>query len=230
MPVDQLFPDLPAALVREVFADLCASLPLPLDDTPEARASRDDVAITAVAALHPTDAFEAKLAARIVAMDAHAADCLHSAASFAAADPAEARRCRNQAASMARQSDSALNALKRMQAVRDKQIAEMHPAAMERAGYWFHDCSVPAPVPSPEVPPEQAEPKREFAQMTDAERYAVLYADRAAAIRATGGMPPDAKFAPPEAELMRALLASSSPILRKLDVSHAATPSHAGSL
>ncbi len=92
MPVDQLFPDLPAALVREVFADLCASLPLPLDDTPEARASRDDVAIAAVAALHPADAFDAKLASRIVAMDAHAADCLHSAASFAAADPAEVRR------------------------------------------------------------------------------------------------------------------------------------------
>ena len=42
---------------------LCASLPPPLTDTPEARAARDEVAMAAVAALHPTDALEAKLAA-----------------------------------------------------------------------------------------------------------------------------------------------------------------------
>jgi hypothetical protein len=49
-----------------------------------------------------------------------------------------------QAASMARQSDAALRNLLRIQATREKQEAAMHPAAMERAGYWFQEISVPA--------------------------------------------------------------------------------------
>ena len=90
----------------------------------------------AVVALHPADAFEARLAVRIVAMDAHAGDCLRSAG-LAVDDPEKIRRCRAQAASMARQADAALRSLQRIQATREKQMAEMHPAAMERAGYWF---------------------------------------------------------------------------------------------
>jgi hypothetical protein len=43
--------------------------------------------------------------------------------------------------------------LKRDQAARDKAEAEMQPAAMERAGYWIRDVSVPAPN---EAPPEPA--------------------------------------------------------------------------
>ena len=31
--------------------------------------------------------------------------------------------------------------------MRQKAEAEMHPEAMERAGYWFRDASVPAPEP-----------------------------------------------------------------------------------
>ena len=56
-------PDLPDSVAREVFATLCRTLPAPATDTPEARAVRDEVAMDAVAALHPTDALEAKLAA-----------------------------------------------------------------------------------------------------------------------------------------------------------------------
>ena len=89
------------------------------------------------------DAFEARLAARIVAMGAHADDSLRSA-SRAANDPMEQRRCRAQTVSMARQSDAALRiAPPHAGDVREKQLAQTHPAAMERAGYWFRDVSVP---------------------------------------------------------------------------------------
>ena len=55
-------PNLPDTLAREVYADLCAQLPPPTTDTPEARAIRDDLAMAAVAALLPENAFEAELA------------------------------------------------------------------------------------------------------------------------------------------------------------------------
>jgi hypothetical protein len=171
----------------------------------------------AVAALNPYDAFEARLAARIVGMDAHAADSLRSAG-LAAADPAEMHRCRAQAASMARQSDAALRSLLRMQATREKQLAARHPAAMERAGYWFREITA------------------------EAEQYAVTYPDRAARIRAAGGLPTDLDFGPPEPELVHAVVHSTSPIVQAharqrhngtgepARVSASATTSHAEAL
>ncbi len=182
---------------------LCTELPPPSEDTPDARAARDQGAMAAVAALHPEDAFEARLAVRIVAMDAHAGDGLRLAG-LAVNDPSEMRRCRAQAASMARQSDAALRSLLRMQTTREKQEAAMHPAAMERAGYWFRDTSVPEPMPSPEpaAVPQSADAQSADAQAADAEPvaaqadidteakfYAVIYPDRAARIREAGGLP-----------------------------------------
>jgi hypothetical protein len=41
------------SIVREVFAKLCGTLPPPIADTPEARASRDELAMAAVAACIP---------------------------------------------------------------------------------------------------------------------------------------------------------------------------------
>src|SRR6185503_5106903 len=142
---------------RETFALLCGMLPPLPDEMPDARAARDRMAMDAVVALHPEDAFEARLAARIVAMDAHAADCLRLAG-LAVTDPAEARRCRAQAASMARQADSATRTLLRIQALREKQEAALHPAAMERAGYWFKEISVPAPRRPPPRSPHPPRP------------------------------------------------------------------------
>jgi hypothetical protein len=174
--------------------------------------------------------FEARLATRIVAMDAHAADSLRLAG-LAVADPMEIRRCRAQAASMARQSDSALRTLLRMQATRDKQLAAMHPAAMERAGYWFREVSVPEPAASraPADAPQPAEAQSAEARSAEArsteaqsaepwpeptqaeidaeaERYAVIYPDRAARIRAAGGLPVRLDFGPPEPAIVAALL------------------------
>ena len=171
------------------------------DDTPDARAARHKRAMDAVEALTPADAFEARIAARIVAMDDHAADCLRRAG-LAAADPDKMRSCRAQAASMARQSDAALRSLLRLQATREKQEAALHPAAMERDGYWFRDISVPAPAPAPPA---------------EADRYAVMYPDRATRIRAAGGLPADLDFGAPEPELVPDIVRGSSPILRALD-------------
>jgi hypothetical protein len=137
MGTDTTHTDTLAPNTREVFADLCASLPKSAADTEEAIAARARRALDAVFALHPENAFEARLATRIVAMDAHALDALRAAAN-AVADPWEMRRCRAQAASMARQSDSALRTLRRMQAERDKAFNEGHPATLGRAGYWFY--------------------------------------------------------------------------------------------
>ena len=57
-------PILPPALSRQAYGELCELIPPPADDTPEARAQRLDAAMEAVAALHPADALECKLAAQ----------------------------------------------------------------------------------------------------------------------------------------------------------------------
>ncbi len=192
---------------REYFVQLCGELPELLGEDPEARAARQKSAMDAVLALHPDDAFEARLAVRIVAADAHAADALHSAA-LAAGDPEKVRQCRAQAASMMRQSDSALRNLLRIQARREKQEAESHPAFMGRAGYWFKEASAaapdhdPAPVPTQPAPEHEPQPDIE----ADARLYAAMYPDRVQRIREAGGLPSRLDFGPPEPEIVTALL------------------------
>ena len=215
---------------REYFAEICRGLPpLPGED-PEARAARLKSAMDAVVALNPSNAFEARLAVRIVSTDAHAADALRSAALAAADDPWEVRRCRSQAASMARASDAALRSLLRIQAAREKQLAAMHPAAMDRAGYWFKEASVPGPDrdPDPAPPPPhaeaQAEPVRDIE--AEADMYAIMYPDRTARIRAAGGLPPKLDFGPPDPELVEAVVHGSSPRSRGRSVPQGATASH----
>jgi hypothetical protein len=130
-------PNLSPAVSREAYASLCGLLPPRDDDTPQVRAQRLEAAMEAVAALHPGDAFEAELATQIVGASAHAKECLRQASHYRN-DLAASLKCRAQAASMMRQMQSGLRILQRMQAGRDKALAEMHPAAMQRAGYWFH--------------------------------------------------------------------------------------------
>jgi hypothetical protein len=186
---------------REYFAELCRELPPVPDEDLEARAARQNSAMDAVVALHPENAFETRLAVRIVSTDAHAADALRAVA-LAAGDFEKVRQCRAQAASMARQSDAALRALLRIQASREKQEAAMHPAAMARAGYWFKEVSVPAPDPSPTQPKSEPEPDID----AEVRLYAALYPDRVARIREAGGLPPRLDFGPPEPEIVAALL------------------------
>jgi hypothetical protein len=76
MPFDTSLTTATGANYREYFAELCRELPPVPDDDPEARAARQNSAMDAVVALHPDNAFEARLAVRIVSTDAHAADAL----------------------------------------------------------------------------------------------------------------------------------------------------------
>ena len=109
---------------------------------------------------------------------------------------------------MMRQMQSGYRALERRQRQREKDEAARHPAAMERAGYWFRDCSVPA-EPSPEEP--------KMTELSEPELYASMYPERAADIRRARGVPPNAKYGPPEPELVEAIIKSTSPILLALD-------------
>jgi hypothetical protein len=207
MNPDTPLPDATPASRCEIFARLCGELPPPVPDTLDATAKRDEDAMDAVEALHPGDAFEARLAVSIVAMDAHAGDSLRSAG-LAVNDPMEVRRCRAQATSMARQSDAALRSLLRIQAIREKQLAEKHPAAMERAGYWFKEIVLPDPAPSPPATvPFDAEPERTEADIdAEAELYVVMYPDRTERIRAAGGLPARLDFGAPGPEIVARVL------------------------
>jgi hypothetical protein len=215
-------PNLPDSTACGVLATLCASLPAPIAGTPEDRASRDEIATAAVAALHPTNAFEAKLAADIVLAEAHYADSLRQAGEHRG-DLAATSGCRAQAMGMLRQMRGLLRDYLRMQAERDKALAAMHPAAMERAGYWFREASVPAPAeppaPAPAEPSEAAAepPAVDFAALTEAEQYALLYPDRARRIRAEGGLPARLDYGPPEPGIVDDLVNGTCPILRALD-------------
>ena len=132
-------PNLPDTIARELYAELCRSLPPPPDDTPERCAIREQHAMTTVAHLLPENAAEATLAANIVAAQFHARDALQ-AASTPGIDQDKLRQCRAQAASMMRQADSGIRTLLRMQAERQKAEDAARPAAMQRAGYWFRSA------------------------------------------------------------------------------------------
>jgi hypothetical protein len=207
-------PNLPPSIAREVFSTLCTSLPPPATDTAEARDARHETAMAAVAALHPADAIEALLGVQIVAANAHAMDSLRLAVQ-PGVDPDAARRCRAQASSMMRQMQSGMRALERRQAAHEKAEAALQPAAMDRAGWWFRDVSMPlvaasparAEPPAPAAGPHQDPAGDRFAALSEAEQYAIHYPDRAARIRAHGGLPPRLDFGPPEPEIVAALLA-----------------------
>jgi hypothetical protein len=211
MYCSQILPNLPQTTVLEILHILRSALPAPVTDTPEAIATRDDLAIGALIDLHPADRFEAKLASQIVAADAHAMDCLR-VVGLPNQDPTEARRCRAQAATMFRLAQSGLRALQHIQTTREKAEAAMQPAAMERAGWWFRDASVPLPDEPPE---DAAEPVVDLA--AEAERYAVIYPDRAARIRAAGGLQERVEFGPPDDALVAAIVSGTSPALLEVD-------------
>ena len=208
---------------------LHTSLPPPPGDDPEAIARRDRDAIAQVAALLPVSAAEARLAARFVAADAQAHECLRLARLYPA-DVTQALKCSAQAATMWRQADSALRALQRMQAARSKRDAD--PATADRAA-WTEHCAQgfmadalhggpaafePAPPPPPPEPgpaDSDGEPTRD--PIREAEFYAAVHRDRAVAIRRHGGMPPAASFAPPEDNIILALVTGRTPALPALD-------------
>jgi hypothetical protein len=232
-----VLPNIPESLSREICADLIGNLPSPADDTPERRALRDERAITALAHYIPENAAEAELAADIVAAEFHAKDALRGALRFVN-DLAAAERCRRQHALMMRTVHGGLRALLRLQAERHKAEDAKRLAAMLRAGFLHSGTLPPEPEPPPCQPAAAPEPQPaampKYEDMTEAEQYAVIYPDRAAAIRRHGGMPPGAGYPPPDDAVFRELVTGNSAVFLALDaeraagaVAESATPSQA---
>ena len=143
-------------------------------------------------------------------------------------DPEAIHRCRAQASAMMRHMESGLRALQRTQAMREKDEAAMHPGAMDRTGYWFREVSTPArgegPGPQPAAASEAEEVSRPAdlaialgESRTEAEQYVAIYPDRAARIRAYGGLPPRLDFGPPAPKIVAELVNGASPSLQALD-------------
>jgi hypothetical protein len=230
-----VLPNIPEPLSRAICADLIGNLPAPADNTPEQHALRDERAITALAHYIPENAAEAELAADIVAAEFHAKDALRAATRFVN-DLAAADRCRRQHALMMRTMHGGLRALLRLQAERHKAEDANCPAAMLRAGHLHSGTLPPEADPPPSRPDAAPEPRPvpmpKYEDMAAAEQYAVLYPDRAAAIRQNHGLPPGAKFPPPDRAIISEIVTSNSPVFLALDpmpsagyVTESATPS-----
>jgi hypothetical protein len=127
---------------------------------------------------------------------------------------------------MMRTMHGGLRALLRLQAERHKAEDANRPAAMLRAGHLHSGTLPPEPDPPPSQPaaaPEpQPAPMPKYEDMTPAEQYSVLYSDRATAIRQNHGMPPGAKFPPPDGAIISEIVTSDSPVFLALDAQCAA--------
>ena len=115
-----------------------------------------------------------------------------------------------------------LRVLLRMQDERRKLEDAKRPVALLRAGH-LHSGTLP---PEPELPaaaPEAQPPAMpRYEDMTTAEQYAVIYPDRAAAIRRHGGMPPAATFPPPDRDIIPEIATGDSLVFLALDAELAA--------
>ena len=115
---------------------------------------------------------------------------------------------------MARQADATLRTLLRIQAARDKALAGLHPPP------WSAPATGSARSRCPRRPRAIAGSGPRVAALArgtrpteagidaEADRYAVIYPDRAARIRAAGGLPPDLDFGPPAPPVVVGLLRS----------------------
>ncbi|MGA3398742.1 MAG: hypothetical protein ABSC95_05945 [Acetobacteraceae bacterium] len=221
-------------------------LPPPLDDTPEAWAMRDRLAVADVASLLPANPVEARLAALHVAAAAYDAHCLRRVPQYMD-DPRREAQLMAQAASFGREARGHLNALLRAQAVRKKREANdesrdsaamaehctfgLMTGALERMppGPPARPAMPPAPPPAaaPAPPPETVRPrdydewseeeKRQDRLRWEADRYAILNTTRVRRIRELGGLPPDCDYEPPRPELLHQIINGDSSNMRWAD-------------
>jgi len=222
---------LPKAVYRAIVADLYADIPSPTLTDPERIAERVHAAIGEIASMCPVNAEEARIAARVATADAQARECIRHARAVLN-DPVRAMKCHAQANLYMRTANAARALLLREQAARHRREAieaaraqddwTMHAAAGLLLAADGHPIVPPAPPPPPEPPaPSAPDDDDRFARYDEAEQYAVIYPRRAAEIRAHGGVPPTARYGPPEPATVRALIASTSPVLRQIDRDYA---------
>lgn len=158
MNFTEILPNVPTAAARHLLATLCASLPLPIPNTPAGCAARDEAAIAAVVGLRPRNAAEAMLAVQIVTTDAHAAVCLHFAAQ-PGQGPELVRRYRAQAAALSREVQIGLRTLLHDQTSRRRSAPATTPGVVAGADRWLRD---PAPAaPSSALQPVLIDPAAE---------------------------------------------------------------------
>jgi len=155
---------LPAGTYYYLVYSLRQTLPSRPTDSPEDLARRDQAAIARIAALCPANAAEADIAAAYVAASEQWKECLRLAQQ-PEMSLLGAIKCRAQANSMMRQSQSALRLLLRMQAARQK--TEANHETRDRAA-WAEHCALnllaealseqtaPTPIPQPPAPPPPA--------------------------------------------------------------------------
>ena len=216
-----VLPNIPESLSRAICVDLIRILPPPAEDTPQQCALRDERAITALAHYIPENAAEAELAADIVAAEFRAKDALRGAVRFCN-DLATVERCHRQHALMMRTMHGGLRVLLRMQDERRKLEDAKRPVALLRAGHLHSGTLPPEPELHAAAPEPQPPAMPRYEDMQTAEQYAVIYPDRAAAIRRHGGMPPGAKYPPPDDAVFREIVTSTSPVFLALDAERAA--------
>src|SRR5579883_2915554 len=209
-------PDLTLQLPRDtlyhVLHSLRPAVP-PVSDTPHDIERRDNFIIDQIASFLPANAEEIALAAQFVLANAAATACQQHALHYPQ-DTKQFLRCQERCDSLLRRAAAIRSLLLRVQAARQKHVlVSLMAEALGR--------QPPAPPTEPAAEPEPlsvpAPPGDRFADLTEEERYAVMHARRAAEIRAHRGLPPKLTFPPPEPELVRAIVASTSPILLALD-------------
>ena len=192
---------------------LSATLPELPNETPEIRYQHMQAAIATVASLCPVGLAEARLAARYVAADEHANECLREVNQLQD-NLSMQLKCRAQSISMARQSESALRTLLRLQALRLQRDAKSESAD---AAVWAEHIvaqamtaaltgGTPESEPAAPSPPEEVEAPA-AAELSEVQLYEAIYPERAALIRRHGGVPANVSFGPPEQEIVQALLA-----------------------
>jgi len=224
---------LPRSTYHHLIHALLAALPPAPGNDPDARAHRNNAAIAEVAAMLPANADEAAIAVQCVASRAYALESLRLAGAHQA-DASFAAPCHARGTRLLREARASGSLLLRLQAERRKREADT--TAADQAA-WTEHCAIglmtraladppPPPAEASPPPPEPQVPAADDCLPDDlaveAERYAVIYPQRAAQIRALGRLPDHVTFGPPSPELVHAIVTGTTPALRALDPPRAA--------
>jgi hypothetical protein len=213
---------LPAAIFRQKFHALQRVI-APIADTPEAIEIRDHSIMAQLACLAPATADEITLATQYITATAGADRCFAQANQHAD-DFDLVMKASARGDSLMRKAIATRRLLDRIQTAREKRDAD--PIAAAKVAWTEHAAirlmadalgrTPPAPMAAP-PPRTDEEPIDPNLRMTKAEEYALAYPYRAAEIRAHRGLPPNCDFDPPAPDLLRQIVASTSPVLRDLD-------------
>jgi hypothetical protein len=217
--------------ICEYYDELANALPPPVSDKPEHRERRLTTAIETFEALKPGDAYEARLAVRIVLCGAHAVECMHEASIYRE-DFTKRSRCRTQANSMTRAEDAAKRTLAREQKLRlaAEAVANASTArpAMASAPPPSAEIGAASPHPAatraaPQVAAAGSAPPPSPEAIAQAEEFAVENSTAAAQIRHDRGVTPQNKAYfhevtfPSDPAVIDALVRGTSDLLTMLD-------------